>query len=102
MRLASLFGSFTYLALAMCLRLGAQALPPVSGKPGLAPAGAATFKVDVNLVLVEVGVHDEHGRAVGILKQSDFHVFEGGKEQVISSFSHGELPLAVALVVDNS
>ena len=66
------------------------------------PPSAATFKVDVNLVLVEVGVHDEHGRAVGILKQSDFHVFEEGKEQVISTFAHEELPLAVALVIDNS
>src|SRR5208282_1385791 len=62
----------------------------------------ATFKVDVDLVLVEVGVHDEHGRAVGNLKQQDFRVFEDGKEQEISAFSHEELPLAVALVIDNS
>jgi Ca-activated chloride channel family protein len=53
-------------------------------------------------VLVDVGVHDDHGRAVGILKQGDFHVFEDGKEQEICAFSHEELPLAVALVVDNS
>ena len=61
-----------------------------------------TFKVDVDLVLVEVGVHDEHGRAVGNLKQEDFRVFEDGKEQQIRAFSHEELPLAVALVIDNS
>ncbi len=63
---------------------------------------APAFKVDVDLVLVDVGVRDEHGRAVGHLTQGDFRVFEDGKEQQIRSFSHEELPLAVALVVDNS
>jgi len=53
-------------------------------------------------VLTEVGVHDEHGRAVGDLTRDDFHVFEDGKEQTIAAFSHEELPLAVALVIDNS
>jgi Ca-activated chloride channel family protein len=67
-----------------------------------AGATAGTFKVDVNLALVEVGVHDEHGRAVGNLKQEDFRVFEDGREQEIRAFSHEELPLAVALVIDNS
>jgi VWFA-related protein len=61
-----------------------------------------TFKADVDLVLVEVGVHDEHGRAIGNLTQKDFRVFEDGKEQQIVAFSHEDLPLAVALVVDNS
>ena len=63
---------------------------------------APAIKVDVDLVQVEVGVHDEHGRAVGILAQKDFHVFEDGVEQQISVFAHEEQPLAVALVIDNS
>ena len=42
------------------------------------------------------------GAPSAILKQEDFHVFEDGKEQQICAFSHEELPLAVALVVDNS
>lgn len=53
-------------------------------------------------MLVEVGVHDEQGHAVGDLKQENFRVFEDGAEQQIRVFSHEELPLAVALVVDNS
>jgi Ca-activated chloride channel family protein len=36
------------------------------------------------------------------LKQVDFRVLENGKEQEIRAFSHEELPLAVALVIDNS
>jgi Ca-activated chloride channel family protein len=81
--------------------VGAQGPPPPAhAKSGL--ASVATFKVDVNLVLVEVGVHDEHGHAAGNLKQEDFRIFEDGKEQEIRTFSHEELPLAVALVIDNS
>jgi Ca-activated chloride channel family protein len=97
------FGSLAILLITGCLRLGAQATAPASrGNGGTTPASAATFKVDVDLVLVEVGIHDEHGRAVGNLRQEDFRVFEDGKEQQIRAFSHEELPLAVALVVDNS
>jgi len=83
--------------------MGAQTTASLSqSKSSAASASAATFKVDVDMVLVEAGVHDEHGRAVGNLKQEDFHVFENGKEQEIRAFSHEELPLAVALVIDNS
>jgi VWFA-related protein len=102
MKMAAKLGSLAILLLTVCARLGAQVTPPSHGKAVLTPASAATFKVDVDMVLVEVGVHDEYGRAVGILKQRDFHVFEDGKEQKISAFSHEELPLAVALVIDNS
>jgi Ca-activated chloride channel family protein len=103
MNLAMRFGSLAFLFLHACLGWGAQAAVSTSSNKGVPkPPTAATFKVDVNLVLVEVGVHDEHGHAVGDLKQEDFHVFEDGKEQKISAFSHEELPLAVALVIDNS
>ena len=103
MNLAVKFGCFAVLVFHACLSVGAQAaLSTSSDKTVPKPPSAATFQVDVNLVLVEVGVHDEHGRAVGILKQPDFHVFEEGKDQVISTFAHEELPLAVALVIDNS
>jgi VWFA-related protein len=102
MKLGVKFGSLAILLLTVCSRLGAQVTPPSHGKAVPTPASAATFKVDVDLVLVEAGVHDEHGRAVGNLKQEDFRVFEDGKEQQICAFSHEELPLAVALVVDNS
>jgi Ca-activated chloride channel family protein len=98
------FGGLALLVLAGGSRLCAQSPAPPQERTRPAPpaTGVATFKVDVNLVLVEVGVHDEHGHAVGDLKQENFQVFEDGKEQQIRVFSHEELPLAVALVVDNS
>ena len=104
MRLVRAVGGWTALVLAGCSWLSAQATAPSKTRtnPASPATSAATFKVDVDLVLVEVGVHDEHGRAVGNLKQEDFRVFEDGKEQEILAFSHEELPLAVALVVDNS
>ena len=103
MNLAVRFGCSAVLFVHVCLGWAAQAAVSTSlDKTASKPPDAVTFKVDVNLVLVEVGVHDEHGRAVGILKQPDFHVFEEGKEQVISTFAHEELPLAVAFVIDNS
>src|SRR5579872_1971196 len=81
------------LAVLLCcgsLTLGAQsAAPSLRGKTVQTPSTSpATFKVDVDLVLVEVGVHDEHGRAVGNLTREDFRVFEDGKEQEIAAFSH--------------
>jgi Ca-activated chloride channel homolog len=95
---------FALFALESHSRLSAQAPAPPKARtnPASPATGISTFKVDVNLVLIEVGVHDEHGHAVGDLKQENFQVFEDGTEQQIRVFSHEELPLAVALVVDNS
>ena len=95
-------GGLIFLLLAVFSSLRAQSQPSAPrGKP-VPATNAAEFKVDVNLVLVEVGVHDEHGHAIGNLNQEDFRIYENGKEQSICAFSHEELPLAVALVIDNS
>ena len=103
MNQAAKLASLAILLFTVCGRLGAQATaPPARSKAAATTPSVPTFKVDVDLVLVEVGVHDEHGRAVGNLQQEDFRVFEDGKEQEIRAFSHEELPLAVALVIDNS
>jgi VWFA-related protein len=60
------------------------------------------IRVDVNLVLVEVTVRDHRGQVVGGLKPENFQIFEDGVEQQVMHFSQGQLPLAVALVVDLS
>jgi len=60
------------------------------------------FRSDVDLVLVEATVRDQHGGIVDGLTQPDFHIYEDGIEQTISTFSRDELPLAVALVLDCS
>jgi VWFA-related protein len=66
------------------------------------PAGVSTFKVAVNVRFEDVRVLDEHGHPIDSLKPEDFRVLEDGAEQKITYFSREALPLAVALVVDNS
>ena len=75
--------------------------------PGDAPAAPGQkipfrFRSDVDLVLVEATVRDQHGGIVNDLTQQNFHIYEDGVEQKISTFSRDELPLAVALVLDCS
>ncbi len=72
---------------------------PAASRPS---ASVPTFKVAVNLVLVEATVRDRHGGIVDGLKRDDFEVFEDGVEQRIRYFSRDELPLAFALVIDRS
>src|SRR5712671_2052924 len=78
----------------------AQDMPPTTAAP--TPAGqaeskqnpaeltsrdeAATFKVNVKLVVVRVVIRDAQGHAVGNLRQEDFQVFDKGKPQVITQF----------------
>ena len=75
---------------------------PVPTAPSTGAPGGFMLKVDVNLVVVEATVRDEHGRVIDNLKRESFRLFEDGVEQQISHFSRDELPLAVALVVDRS
>ena len=86
------------------------AMAPVA-RDGTPPADAATtpsqktpyrLRADVDLVLVEATVRDQHGGIVDDLTQQNFHIYEDGVEQKISTFSRDELPLAIALVLDCS
>lgn len=47
---------------------------------------AATFHVNVKLVLARVVVRDSKGNAIGNLHKEDFELFDNGKPQVISHF----------------
>src|SRR5437763_12270829 len=69
-------------ALALVPALCAQTIAPQ------APVNSReyTFKVDSELVLVNLVVRDKQGNLVRGLKREDFTVFEDGKQQNISSF----------------
>jgi VWFA-related protein len=60
------------------------------------------IRKEVRLVLVEASVKDKGGKAMKVLKQEDFLLFEDGAPQEIAHFSQDQLPLAVAMVVDLS
>jgi Ca-activated chloride channel family protein len=99
-----------------------QTSPPVSEKdtqpPATAPQGADTpstgqgadssdngvfiFHKKVDEVLLHATVVDDKQRIVTDLGQGDFTVFEDGHQQVITSFRHEDIPVAMGIVVDNS
>ena len=60
------------------------------------------IKVSTDLVVVNVTVLDKAGKFVTHLKRTDFHVFEDGVEQKLSSFSAEETPFAAAILLDTS
>jgi len=62
----------------------------------------ADFQVNSTLVVLQVTVEDHHGKLVGDLPESAFHVYEDGVPQTLTLFRHADTPVAVGLVVDNS
>ena len=61
-----------------------------------------SFRADTTLVLVPVTVTDPSHRYVLGLNKSDFHLFEDGVEQTVTSFSNEDAPLSIGLIVDVS
>jgi len=92
----------TLLTLALLIPAPAQQQTSV---PAQAPAnnGTTTFKINSNLVIVDVSAKDKSGKPIEGLKAGDFVVLEDGKPQKISVFeyqhiaSEPEPPPAVSL-----
>src|SRR6185369_4509371 len=61
------------------------------------------IRVDVNLVSVLASVRGKSGALISNLQQSDFKIYEDGKEQQIKNFTREtDLPLTIGLLVDTS
>jgi len=60
------------------------------------------IKLDVNFVSVDVLVRNSRGNVVDGLQKDDFLVYDNGVQQRISHFSKDQLPIAIALIIDNS
>jgi Ca-activated chloride channel family protein len=71
-------------------------------------AGQATadsediVKIETNLVTIPVSVFDRNGLYIPNLRQSDFKIFEDGKEQEIAYFGTSDKPFTVVLLIDVS
>jgi VWFA-related protein len=74
--------------------------PIIADKTEDSPEGEV--RVETNLVMIPVSVFDRNGLYVPNLRQSDFRVFEDGKEQPIAYFGRSEAPFTVALLLDTS
>jgi VWFA-related protein len=55
-----------------------------------------------NLVILNVGVADQKGRAITNLAQSDFNVYEDGVKQSVVSFEPSTAPFSLVLLLDMS
>jgi VWFA-related protein len=66
---------------AYALAIAIACAPGVSAQQDQGPK----FRADVNRVLIDVAVSDSSGRAVDSLRADDFHVFDNGIAQTITS-----------------
>jgi VWFA-related protein len=63
----------------------------------------APIRVNVTDVIVPVTVTDDKGRFVSNLTKDDFHIFDEGREQKITYFSHDNtLPIVIGFLLDQS
>src|SRR6185312_1118805 len=62
----------------------------------------ATFKSETNLVTVDAQVLDNHGNPIPGIPRGNFRILEDNVPQTLSSFSTGEAPMTVAMVVEFS
>ena len=61
-----------------------------------------TLTAESDLVMLDVGVLDQHGQPVTGLTKDNFRVYENGKLQTISEFADQDLPVTAGLVIDSS
>jgi VWFA-related protein len=66
------------------------------------PTEGDVVKVDTDLVTIPVSVYDRNGVYVPNLRQSDFKIFEDGREQEIAYFGRTDVPFTVILLIDTS
>src|SRR5262245_33387730 len=64
--------------------------------------GLATFSSNVELVSVDVAVLDNKGHFIPNIPKGNFRVLEDNVPQPVKSFSLGEAPMTVALVIEFS
>lgn len=87
---------------------------PAQATPGQAPAGQRpgqvargrngqfTLTQDVEEVILNATVLDDHQHLVTGLQKDDFKVFEDGTPQTIVAFQHQDIPVSLGILVDNS
>ncbi len=90
------------------MRRGVLALALLLGLPGTAavraqaPAQPPTFEVGIEVINLNLSVTDGRNNYVTDLVQKDFAVFEDGIRQELSLFTHENLPISLAVLIDTS
>lgn len=85
---------------------------PVSATMPLSPVRAAAIeklrhhgyvlRQNVDEVVLNCTVVNKHGQVVNGLTQKDFEVWEDGIPQPVTSVTHGDLPVSMGILIDNS
>ncbi len=77
-------------------------IPPQGQEAQKNRSGTFVFKAEVQEVTLHATVVDDRLRPVTTLSRTAFQVFEDGQPQRITSFRREDIPVALAIVIDNS
>jgi len=66
------------------------------------PADSTSFKVETNIVNVDVAVLDNRGHFIPNIPKGNFRILEDNVPQKIANFTMGEAPLTVCMVIEFS
>jgi Ca-activated chloride channel family protein len=87
----------------MKLRIvGAVLLLAAEPLPAQAPQRPPTFEVGIEVINLNLSVTDGRNNYVTDLAEKDFAVFEDGIRQELSLFTHENLPISMAILIDVS
>ena len=64
--------------------------------------GKYTLQENAYEVRLNVSVFDQTGKSIQTLQKDDFHVYEDGVAQTMSSFRHEDLPVSLGILIDSS
>ncbi|HEX6622118.1 MAG TPA: VWA domain-containing protein [Pyrinomonadaceae bacterium] len=88
--------------MSVCLGVGGRAQPRNPAPTPTPQDDDIVERVESNLVLLNVGVADQRGRAITDLSRADFVVYEDGVRQNITSFEPTTAPFSLVLLLDMS
>jgi Ca-activated chloride channel family protein len=77
-------------------------IPSKLKKPADLPEGTTSFKVETNVVNVDVAVIDNRGHFIPNIPKGNFRILEDNVPQQISNFSMGEAPMTVCMLIEFS
>jgi len=74
----------------------------LSNKNKELPEGSAAFKVETNVVSVDVAVLDNKGHFIPNIPRGNFRILEDNVPQQIANFGLGEAPMTVTILIEFS
>lgn len=85
-----------------CATLRLLVAPFPSAARSQTPDNSPLIQSEADLVALPVTVTDKKGHPVSNLKKEEFRVFDNGKQQAVSVFLHGDVPVTAGLIIDCS